>query len=82
MLYRDHRSTLEESLATRQEITSMTQLVEHILKTFVCKSVSEPMITAYGYDERIKQFVSIVKVKFPGDEKYTPVGFVDGSIDI
>ena len=71
VLYRPHRSTLEESMAEVKEFSSIKELCEYLAEQ--CKGafdVSDIYISYYCYDERIDWETYIVTVGRYGKVDY------------
>lgn len=72
--YRDHRSTLSDSMKTVREICSMDDLRDHLESTYIFPG-SEITVKPYGYDKRINWNTYIVCMDGQA------VGFTDGPLD-
>jgi hypothetical protein len=73
VLFREHRGSLEESMATVTELESWTALVEYVIalvKPYRETTKDDVLLKWYGYDERVNWNTTLVLVK-----DYGVVGF-------
>jgi len=77
MKYRDHKSTLSESMKTVKLINSVNELTDHI-STVHNRIITSIKFKNVGHDERIDWDTHYVMVMFEGSGSYVVVGISDG----
>lgn len=78
MKYRQHKGSLEESIATTCEIDATKHAIASLASNEIGRNVDPASIsvTHYGYDSRISWDSYIVEV-----EGYGVLGFTDGCVE-
>lgn len=80
ILYRDHRGSLDESMATCIEVKDWVELRAHLTKSWepYALKIDEIKIHYYCFDDRIKWETYLVKVRFKGKPDFIVAGMSNG----
>jgi hypothetical protein len=79
MKYRDHRSTLSESMGTIQEFNSIDELRNYLTKVFNWGIIDQIKIKHYCYDRRINWDTYLVRFNFVNDPEFKIAGMSDST---
>lgn len=62
LMYRDHRTSLSDSLETAKEFSSIKEIIEYLSSQFAgFYSKLSIKIEYYGYDDRVRQDLFMVR---------------------